>query len=707
MRHRTAGPAARRAAPEVLEPRVLFAAGAYDPTFGSAGKDTGTGTVLGLDAHDGKTVVVSSRKNTKSSDPALKAGVVEYRRYLASGALDRSFHGTLPDLAALKNVELVSGIVIQSNNGVIVSGTLRDGSPSVWRLRPSDGRLDTSFGAGGFCKVPLDGVTAPVLEADGKIVVGGGLSAARITTAGKLDATFGLAGIASQAQGGTGNCVSVMPDGRVVVAGFYANEENDWEAYAVRYSASGKFQDVALDDFRYDYNEVDAVTCSPDGTLYFAVSGGGGNTFIHISSVDPAGRLVRFPWISAGLQQPDYLTSLHLSNDGQRLVGFGFYEHQVDNPDGTFQRFNSAIIRWNIEGTLDPSLHGDGIQPTRGAAYGRLLPDERMIIAGNEGSKTLISRRLWGTDGLSAGLYHDEHDFKGIWVEGSRSADVAKVTYVAASAGKPAQLRLETRTGTGPTAVRFFDAAGVSFVELRGNAGDDVLTVDAPGVDAYLAGGAGDDVLIGSAGNDDLLGGDGNDRLSGGAGDDYLLGGRGNDTLDGGFGADTIDGGDIYYFTGGNEQSIPSGIDTVTYASRTRSVSVTLYDSGADVYGYPQVFNDGEAGEHDDVANVRVIIGGSGDDVLNVGTFVRAAYDDLSQDSTTSITLNGGAGNDQLFGGAGNDVLIGGAGGDHLFVNGGNDAFFARDGEADFVDGGPGFDQASRDPFDPIHSIER
>ncbi len=92
-----------------------------------------------------------------------------------------------------------------------------------------------------------------------------------------------------------------------------------------------------------------------------------------------------------------------------------------------------------------------------------------------------------------------------------------------------------------------------------------------------IAGGGGDDILVGGTGAGSVVGNGGNDVLNGGA-----------DTV-----SDTISGG--------------SGLDTVSYAGRTNSVTVTL-DGTA---------NDGEGGENDNVlANVENATGGSGADTL-------------------------------------------------------------------------------------------
>ena len=116
-----------------------------------------------------------------------------------------------------------------------------------------------------------------------------------------------------------------------------------------------------------------------------------------------------------------------------------------------------------------------------------------------------------------------------------------------------------------------------------------------------------------------------------------VFGGPGNDVFNQGSAAtvsETISGG--------------SGIDTVSYASRSASVTVTI-GAGA---------NDGAAAENDDImSDVEIVTGGTGDDTLTA-------------DATLPATLNGGPGNDTLIGGSGNDTISGGPGVDKVDYSG-------------------------------------
>src|SRR3984885_14456933 len=112
------------------------------------------------------------------------------------------------------------------------------------------------------------------------------------------------------------------------------------------------------------------------------------------------------------------------------------------------------------------------------------------------------------------------------------------------------------------------------------------------------------------------------DPIPGDDGDDIIHGEAGNDTIDGGAGSDQMFGDD--------------NKDTVTYASRTNDVSVTL----------DGVANDGESGQDDLVDDsFEVIIGGSGNDTIDASA------------SVGPRELLGEDGNDTIIGENGNDLL--------------------------------------------------
>lgn len=85
---------------------------------------------------------------------------------------------------------------------------------------------------------------------------------------------------------------------------------------------------------------------------------------------------------------------------------------------------------------------------------------------------------------------------------------------------------------------------GVDQFVFRGLGGDDTIDGAAmSGMDLFVQGGAGDDVILGSAFGDVLSGDGGNDVILAGGGNDVAFGGADDDVLDGGADLDTLIGG--------------------------------------------------------------------------------------------------------------------------------------------------------------------
>jgi Ca2+-binding RTX toxin-like protein len=294
---------------------------------------------------------------------------------------------------------------------------------------------------------------------------------------------------------------------------------------------------------------------------------------------------------------------------------------------------------------------------------------------------------------------------------------------------------------------------------VRGLGGNDALSAPmlaAQALSLTLDGGTGDDTIAGSQGADLLLGGDGNDTIDGNGGADRAFMGAGDDTFvwDPGDGSDTIEGeagSDTMRFNGANvaEQvelsangnrlrffrtqanitmdtagvervdfNALGGADLVTVDDLTRTdvTSVNADLGGADgqadrvvvngTNGSDRIrVNQGAAGlavtgldaqvtlhnqEPSDALVVRGLDGN--DDIAAAGLPAQAI----------ALTLDGGAGDDELFGGLGNDMLLGGDGNDTMDGSKGNDVALMGAGDdtfawdpgdgSDVVEGGDGED---------------
>ncbi|MCC1492267.1 calcium-binding protein [Cognatishimia sp. F0-27] len=207
-----------------------------------------------------------------------------------------------------------------------------------------------------------------------------------------------------------------------------------------------------------------------------------------------------------------------------------------------------------------------------------------------------------------------------------------------------------------------------------------------------IAGLAGDDQIAGNAGDDALSGEAGNDTLEGGSGDDTLEGGTGDDLLDGGAGADRAvfataradvmfsDGGTGVRVTGGDEDDVITGIETLVFSDGVFALSDLL----------PGVADDGSPTDDS-------LTGGLGDDLLS-GRFGNDTLDggpgaDTMRGDQGFDLLTGGPGADTLLGLNGFDTLEGGAGADEIFGNNGNDSLNGGAGD-DLINGGLGADSA-------------
>ncbi|WP_428979973.1 peroxidase family protein [Brevundimonas pondensis] len=193
---------------------------------------------------------------------------------------------------------------------------------------------------------------------------------------------------------------------------------------------------------------------------------------------------------------------------------------------------------------------------------------------------------------------------------------------------------------------------------MNGLGGND--TLNGLGGDDLLNGGAGNDTLNGGNGADILNGEAGTDTLNGDAGDDTLSGGTGNDTLNGGAGDDTIiwnvgDGRDTINGglegPGGDTVVINGDASAETYHVWTRAAwaSFSLANGLASLGLAPGieiiVTRNGTnfasiITQMSEIEEIVIAGGGGGDTFVTHGDFAPTSL------STSTITLNGSAGND-------------------------------------------------------------
>ena len=294
---------------------------------------------------------------------------------------------------------------------------------------------------------------------------------------------------------------------------------------------------------------------------------------------------------------------------------------------------------------------------------------------------------------------------------------------------------------------------------VRGLGGNDALSAPmlaAQAISLTLDGGAGDDTIAGSQGADLLLGGDGNDTIDGNAGADRALMGAGDDTFvwDPGDGSDTIEGeagADTMRFNGAN---VAEQVELSANGNRLRffrtQANITMDTAGVervdfnafggadlvtvdDLTGTDVTSVNADLGGADGQADRVVVNGTNGPDRIRVNqgatglavTGLTAQVtlhnqepsdalvvkglggnDDIAAAGlpaqAIALTLDGGAGDDEIFGGLGNDMLLGGDGNDTMDGSKGNDVALMGAGDdtfawdpgdgSDVVEGGDGDD---------------
>ena len=167
----------------------------------------------------------------------------------------------------------------------------------------------------------------------------------------------------------------------------------------------------------------------------------------------------------------------------------------------------------------------------------------------------------------------------------------------------------------------------------------------------------------------------GSDTIDAGAGDDLVLGGAGNDLIDGGTGADVIDAG-----LGSDTINLTDafGDDTITGGEDGDGLDIDTIDASGITTGGITVNVSNEAG--------NVIQGADSAGFSGIESFVLTDQaDSFTAFGTSSVTVDGGGGNDTIREGNGDNSLSGGDGDDVFEVGFGTST----------IDGGTGTDTLS------------
>jgi uncharacterized delta-60 repeat protein len=221
---------------EQIEVERLTAAGRLDPTFGDNGRLVYR--YSGLSAHLVRAMVITPRGRIAILSSTGRDGDFEIARLMPGGQLDRGFSG---DGRVMFTHDLLIGYALRRDaSGRLLVGGTNGGSGFLIARLTSAGRLDTTFGAGGYVLTRIAGGSEAhrlVLQPDGRIIAVGQattdsmvVALARYLPDGELDPEFGHAGVVTtqfvpppdaEHSGSTQAAVgaALMGGGRILVTG--------------------------------------------------------------------------------------------------------------------------------------------------------------------------------------------------------------------------------------------------------------------------------------------------------------------------------------------------------------------------------------------------------------------------------------------------------------------------------------------------------
>jgi uncharacterized delta-60 repeat protein len=332
--------------------------------------------------------------------------------HAAAGDLDPTFGNG--GKVVIPTHGLIYDMAIQQDGKLVAAGYSTNGF-SLIRCN-SDGSLDTTFGNGGFAindfSLPVLSLpTQIVLQPDGKILLGGwggasgitiGFALARYNTDGTLDQTFGTHGKVVTSFGGFQDEIwglAVQPDGKIVASGragfpgagflFAVARYNSDGSLDTSFGTGGKFTHNFSDPRAYDVaiQSASEVAIQKDGKIVVTGTTLAYPTFYDFVTVrlNPDGTFdnsfASQGWVLTDFAyNTDNANTIILQPDGKILVGGSTFYNSSQS--------DFALVRFNTDGTLDPSFGTNGKVHTDFAGYYdvayslALQNDGRIVLAG-------------------------------------------------------------------------------------------------------------------------------------------------------------------------------------------------------------------------------------------------------------------------------------------------------------------------------------
>jgi uncharacterized delta-60 repeat protein len=335
-----------------------------------------------------------------------------------AGHLDSSFGtgGVFTTNFNQTNVTVANGAALQSDGKIVVVGSTPGGDALV-RLN-TNGTLDSSFGSGGIVNTDfgsLGPVVAVAIQPDGKIVAAAtgflGGSVGRFNSDGRIDTTFGNGGFAvsKSIDAGVGEpmALALQTDGKILVTGF---------AVIARYTSTGQL-DPSFGSTGLGGSGIAAMpnrfatgmALQPDGKI-LVTSGVGAPTLLESQLFLPseqAGSIARYNangsldtsfGIAGQSSSVASAGAIALQSDGKIVVA-GTLTTRLSTErmsDGIIIANNQTgfgLVRYNTNGSVDSSFGSGGGVVTgfgnvpAGAAFALAIQSNGdIVVAGQAGA---------------------------------------------------------------------------------------------------------------------------------------------------------------------------------------------------------------------------------------------------------------------------------------------------------------------------------
>ncbi len=364
--------------------------GTLDNTFSGDGKLT---TPIGSqydEAHalvvqvNGKITVAGFSSNGSNYDFALV-------RYNADGTLDNTFNLTGKVTTAIgSGTDRAQAEAIQGDGKIVAAGSSYNGSSNDFALvrYNTDGTLDNTFSGDGKLTTSIgvrdDVANAVAIQGDGKIVAAGSsilgtyddFALVCYNVDGTLDNTFNLTGKVTTAIGGgtdRAQAEAIQGDGKIVAAGYFDNGTNA-DFALVRYNADGTLDNGFATDGKMSNDIGGTDIAAGDQGRFVAVRSNGkivvvGASFMFSTFIKTDIAIAQYNangvidntfgfegMVLGEFEGGDFTANAAaIQGDGKIVVG-GYFYHSGKQ--------DFALVRYNVNGSLDNTFSGDGFVTT-------------------------------------------------------------------------------------------------------------------------------------------------------------------------------------------------------------------------------------------------------------------------------------------------------------------------------------------------------